>query len=86
MHPARLAFDAARSVAQPGDFGCDVCAVREGVEEAFSHVVGATDAVEEFGLQEAWDAEGGTGEGYAEGRVGADEEVLGRRVSVTVSE
>ena len=76
MDPAGLAFDVAGSGAEPGDFGRDAGAVREGVEEAFADVLGAADAVEEFGLEEAQDAEGGGGEGYAEGGVGADEEVL----------
>ena len=48
----------------------------EGVEDAVEDVAGAADAVEEFGLEEARDAEGGRGEGYSEGGVGADEEVL----------
>jgi len=39
-------------------------------------VLRSADAVEEFGLEEARDAEGGRGEGYAEGGIGADEEVL----------
>lgn len=36
----------------------------------------AADAVEEFGLQKTGDAEGGRGESYAKGGVGANEEVL----------
>jgi len=39
-------------------------------------VLWAADAVEELGLEQAGDAKGRGGEGYAEGGVGADEEVL----------
>ena len=45
-------------------------------------MLGAADAVEEFCLEQAGDAQGGGGEGYAEGGVGADEEVLLVFVSV----
>jgi hypothetical protein len=50
--------------------------VGEGVEDAFADVRGAADAVEEFGLQEARDSEGGRGEGNSQGGEGSDEEVL----------
>lgn len=76
VDPARLAFDVSLRAAEPGDFGGDACAVREGVEEAFADAFGAADAFEEFGLEEAGDAERGRCECYAKGRVGADEEVL----------
>lgn len=81
MDPAGLALDVAGSGAEPGDLGRDAGAVREGVEQALADVLRATDAVEEFGLQEARDAEGGGGEGYAERGIGADEEVLFALVS-----
>lgn len=84
VDPSRLALEAHWSlgfgdgggVGEPADFGRDAGAVGEGVEDSFADVLGAADAVEEFGLQEARDAEGGGGEGYAEGGVWADEEVL----------
>ena len=76
MDPAGLALDVARNGAEPGDFGRDAGAVRESVQQAFADVLRAADAVEEFGLQQARDAQGGGGEGYAEGGIGADEEVL----------
>ena len=41
---------------------------------------GAADAVEEFRLEEAGDAEGGGGEGDAEGGVGSYEEVLDDKI------
>ena len=86
VDPAGLAFDVSLGAAEPGDFRGDACAVREGVEEAFTHAFGAADAFEEFGLQEAGDAEGGGCECYAEGWVGADEEVLFFRVLVWMLE
>lgn len=76
VNPAGLALDVAGGGAEPGDFGRDAGAVRKGVEQAFADMLGAADAVEEFGLQEAGNAKGGRGKGYAEGGVGADEEVL----------
>lgn len=76
MDPAGFALDGAGSVGEPGDFRRDARAVRKGVEEAFAHVLRPADAVEEFRLQEAGDPESGGGEGYAQGGVGADEEVL----------
>ena len=76
VDPAGLAFDVSLGAAEPGDFRGDARSVCERVEEAFAYAFGTADAFEEFGLQEAGDAEGGGGEGYAEGGVGADEEVL----------
>lgn len=64
-------------IGDPRDFCSHGSAVGEGVEDAVADVGGAADAVEEFGLQQARDAEGGGGEGDAEGGVGPDEEVLG---------
>jgi hypothetical protein len=50
VDPAGLAFDVAGGSAEPCDFRRDAGAVREGVEQAFADVLGAADAVEEFGL------------------------------------
>lgn len=63
-------------VCKPLDFGGDAGAVREGVFHAFFNLFGAGDAVEELGLEEARDAQGRGGEGYAKGRVGPNEHVL----------
>jgi hypothetical protein len=76
VDPAGLALDVSLGAAEPGDFRGDARAVREGLLDSLAHAFGAADAFEEFGLQEAGDAEGGGCEGYAEGWVGADEEVL----------
>ena len=50
VDPPGFPFDVARSAAQPGNFGGDAGAVREGIKKAFTHVLWAADAVEEFGL------------------------------------
>ena len=50
VDPARLALDVAGRAAEPGDLGRDAGAVREGVQQAFAHVLWAADAVEEFRL------------------------------------
>ena len=76
VDPAGLAFDVSLGAAEPGDFRGDARSVCERVEEAFAYAFGTADAFEEFGLQEAGDAEGGGCECYAEGWVRANEEVL----------
>ncbi len=76
LHPHTIPIPRRSRVSEPGDFRRDACAMRESVEDPLADVVWAADALEEFGLQEARDAEGGGGEGDAEGGVGADEEVL----------
>ena len=76
VDPAGLAFDVYLGAAEPGDFRGDARAVCERVKEAFAYTFGTADAFEEFGLQEAWDAEGGGCECYAEGWVRPNEEVL----------
>lgn len=67
----------AAAVGEPGHFCGDGGAGFEGVGEADTDVGGAADAGEEGGLEEAWDAEGGGDEDYAEGGMWADEKVLG---------
>lgn len=95
MDPAWLAGDGGRAllavvrgarVRDPRHFRRDGRAVREGVEDAVADVGGAADAVEEFGLEEARDAQGGGGEGDTEGGVGADEEVLERMCQLASGE
>lgn len=62
---------------EPCDFGGDGDAGGESVAEVVADVRTAADVCREGGLEEAGDAEGGRDEDDAEGRGGADEEVLG---------
>lgn len=64
------------SVGKPGNLCGYADARGQGIEDLVADAGGAADAVEEFGLEEAGNAEGWGGERYAEGGVGADEQVL----------
>lgn len=78
MDPARPAFAIAFFVCacEPADFGRDAAAFGQSTCQVGAHTLGAADAVEEGGLEDAGDAEGGGGEEDAQGGRGADEEVL----------
>jgi hypothetical protein len=76
MDPAWSSLLIGAAAGYPTDFCGDAPAVSESADEGFSDVVGAAYAVEEGGLEDAGDAEGGRAEEDAEGGVGPDEEVL----------
>lgn len=61
---------------QPHDFCSNGVAFLKGITEAFTDMGGTADAGEEWGLEEAGNAEGGGDEDNAEGGVGAHEEIL----------
>lgn len=67
---------------EPPDFGGHAAGpVGEGGSHGLAYARAAADAVEEVGLQDAGDAEGGGSEEDAEGGGGPDEEVLLLHVS-----
>jgi hypothetical protein len=62
VDPAWSAFFVAAAASYPAHFGGYAAAVGKGGNESVSHASGATDAIEERGLEDSWDAERGRAE------------------------
>ena len=61
---------------EPSNFGRNANTLRKSIEDLFTYVVRAADAVQEFGLHEARNSERGGGKGDAERWPGSDKEEL----------
>jgi len=76
VNPSSTTFVVAMAAGNPADFCCDAAAFGKGGSEFVSYAGGATDSIQEGGLENSWDAKRGRGEENAERRVGANEKIL----------